>query len=448
MFPDQRVEHTKYGVTIRRTLVISPAQAQKIPRNRAARDAHDPYLALRSRDFRLLLIGRFIATLGEQMVNIAIGWELYERTHSALSLGLVGLVQIIPIFALSLPAGHVADQRNRKHIILCMLGLLTTCALGLALLSATHGALPLIYLCLFGIGITHTFYDPAISALISGVVPKRSFANAATWSSSVWQLASVAGPALGGLIIGIFRSATLVYVLETVACLLVFVLFFQIRYQRSAAFPVRVTKKKATLATLVEGVDFVLRTKIILAAITLDLFAVLLGGATTLLPIYAKDILHVGPVGLGWLRAMPSIGAVLMAVTLAHLPPMRRAGRTLLLSVGGFGLTTIIFGLSRSFPLSLAMLFLLGSLDNISVVIRATLMLLRTPDAMRGRVSAVNSVFVGASNELGGFESGATAAAFGPILSVVGGGIGTLLVVLLVAYAWPEMRRLTTLSGT
>ncbi|HKD75794.1 MAG TPA: MFS transporter, partial [Ktedonobacterales bacterium] len=402
-------------------------------------EAHDPYLALHYRDFRLLLAGRFVATMGEQMLNVAIGWELYQRTNSALALGFVGLVQVAPVIALALPAGQIADRFNRKMVIGSAIGMLTLSALGLALLSSTRGPLPLVYVCLLAFGIGDAFYTPASSAFISQVIPATVFGNAATWSSSSWQLAAVLGPALGGFVIAWQHGATTVYVLEAVATVIYLLLLVQIRSRHQ---PVRTSDQAKGFAALVEGVNFVRSTKVILAAITLDLFAVLFGGATTLLPIFARDILHVGPVGLGWMRALPSIGAVLMAVTLAHLPPFPRAGRTLLLAVAGFGAATIIFGVSRWFPLSLAMLFLLGALDNISVVMRSTLMLVRTPDAMRGRVSAVNSVFVGMSNQLGGFESGVTAAILTPTLSVIGGGIGTIVVVIAVALIWPQIRRL------
>jgi MFS family permease len=402
---------------------------------------HDPYQALRFRDFRLLFIGTFIATIGEQMINVAIGWELYERTGSALALGWVGLVQIIPVILLSLPAGQLADRFSRKRIVMVTQVILALASVGLTALSFTHGALILIYGCLLLIGGAVAFNNPASSTLIPQIVPEGTYANAATWSSSSWQLASVLGPALGGFVIALSHSATLVYGLNAGASLLFVILLFPVGGGRRVVRAVEAT----TTGSLLEGVRFLRRSQIILAAITLDLFAVLLGGATTLLPIYARDILHVGPAGLGWLRAAPSIGAVCISLSIAHFPPFKKTGRTLLLAVAGFGLATFIFGVSRSFWLSLLMLFLLGGLDNISVVIRSTLLLTRTPDAMRGRVAAVNTLFVGASNELGGFESGLAAQLFGPVIAVSAGGIGTILVVLLVALLWPEMRRLGVL---
>lgn len=403
--------------------------------------SHDPYAALREGNFRLLLTGQLITSLTGQMVSFAIAWELWLRTHSAFALGLVGLVQVVPIILLALPGGHVADQYNRKKVIAITQVLLAACSLGLALLSFFQGSLLLIYLCLLGIGISRAFNDPVVSTLLPGTVSPNLFATAVTWWSSTSQIASIIGPAIAGLLATFLKRLTLVYALDALGALTFLVLISLIKGR-----PLALARKAATLESLKEGVRFIRREKVILAAITLDMFAVLLGGAVTLLPIYATDILKVGPQGLGLMRAAPSVGALVMALLLAHRPPLQRAGRSLLLAVTGFGLATIVFGLSASFWLSIAMLALLGGLDNISVVIRRSLILTRTPDEMRGRISAVNSIFIGASNELGGFESGLTAGLFGPILSVVGGGIGTLLVVLSVAKIWPEMRRLKTLD--
>lgn len=411
---------------------------EKMPTNRK-----DPYAALRYPDFRLLFAGRFIATLGEQIVSFSVGWELWLRTHSELALGLVGLVQVLPVIFLSLPAGHVADRYNRKRIVMITLVFLSLCSLGLALISFNQGPIPLIYLCLLGIGIARAFNNPAVSALLPQTVPPEEFTSAATWSSSAWQLAAIVGPSAAGLAVALLNGVGVNYLFQMAGC---FIFIGLLLMMGGRELPL--SKKAATLESLAEGVRFIRDTKEILAAITLDMFAVLFGGAVTLLPVFATDILKVGPRGLGLLRAAPSIGALLMALTLTHLPPFRRAGRTLLLAVTGFGIATIVFGLSTNFWLSMVMLVLLGGLDNISVVIRSTLLLVRTPDEMRGRASAVNSIFIGASNELGGFESGATAAIFGPILSVVGGGIGTLIVVVAVAKAWPEIRNLKSLNVT
>lgn len=403
---------------------------------------HDPYVALRFRDYRLLIFGRFVATLGDQMAAVAIGWELYERTGSALSLGLVGLVQIIPVILLVLPAGHVVDRSHRKGITMISEMTVAICAFGLALLTHTSGSLVVVYALLFYIAVVQAFGGPATSAMLPQTVPPEAYANAATWSSSAWQFASVFGPALGGLIIALRHSATLVFVFQAMAALFFFVLLLAIRVRH-----IQRAKEPTSLKSMMAGAVFIWRTKVMLAAATLDMFAVLLGGATALLPVYAKDILRVGPEGLGWLRAGPSIGALATIFIIAYLPPFKHAGRTLLLAVAGFGIATIIFGLSTWFPLSMVMLILLGAFDSINVVIRQTLFLVYTPDQMRGRTSAVNSVFVGSSNQLGEFESGIAASLFGPVIAVVAGGIGTILVVLSVARIWPEVRRLGSLGA-
>ncbi|MBK8617340.1 MAG: MFS transporter [Anaerolineales bacterium] len=402
---------------------------------------HDPYAALRFFDFRLLLTGRFITSFGSEMVSFAIAWELWLRTHSAFALGLVGLVQVVPVILLSLPAGHVADQYNRRRIVLITQLSLGMCALGLAYLSYTEGPLVLVYLCLFGMGVSRAFNDPASSTLVPETVPPHLFSSAATWNSSTWHIASILGPTAAGIVVAFAGNVTYIYLFEVIGAIT-----FTILLSRIKGKPLPLARKSATWSALIEGFKFMRDTKVILAAITLDMFAVLFGGAVALLPIYATDILHVGPQGMGVMRAAPSIGALLMAFAIAHLPPMKNAGKTLLWAVTGFGIATIIFGLSTSFLLSVAMLGLLGGLDNISVVIRGTLLLTHTPDEMRGRISGVNSIFIGISNELGSFESGFAAALLGPVIAVVGGGICTILVVLIAAKAWPEMRDLKTLD--
>ncbi|MGE5249110.1 MAG: MFS transporter [Bacteroidota bacterium] len=407
-----------------------------------AQAPRDPYAALRLRDFRLLFAGRIITSFGNQMLSFAIGWELWLRTRSTFALGMVGLVQVIPVILLSLPGGHVADQHNRKRIVLFTQILLASCSLALAYLSWTRGSLLLIYLCLLGIGTARAFNDPAAATLLPQTVPPALFTSAATWSSSAWQIAAILGPAAAGVIAAWLNSVTVIYVFDALAAFTFLVLISLIRGRQLALAP-----KAATLDSLAEGWRFIRGTRVLLAAITLDMFAVLLGGAVTLLPVYATDILQVGAPGLGILRAAPSIGAIMVAVTLAHLPPFTRAGRTLLVAVTGFGLATIVFGLSRSFWVSVLMLGLLGGLDNISVVIRHTMMLTRVPDEMRGRASAVNNIFIGASNELGGFESGAVASLVGPVASVVLGGIGTVLVVAAISRLFPEVVVMKTLEG-
>jgi MFS family permease len=402
---------------------------------------HDAYAALRHRDFRLILAAGILDTIGAEMVAVAVGWELYERTGSELDLGLVGLVLAIPVVALSLPAGQAADHFSRRGIVIVTQAMLAMASLGLAFVSFLQGPIPLVYGCVGLAGVANAFAFPARWALLPQLVPAEDFNNAITWRSSAWQVAAAIGPALGGLVLALGRGATPAYIVDIVACLLVIGLMTRIRARRHSR-----PTEPISWRTLIAGWQFVRRTELILATITLDLFAVLLGGAVTLLPVYAKTILHVGPTGLGWLRAAPSIGALSMAVCLAHRPPLRRAGPALLLAVAGFGVATIVFGLSRNVWLSLAMLFLTGAFDNISVVVRATLVQMLTPDFLRGRVSAVNSIFIGLSNELGGFESGLVAKYVGAVRSVVLGGIGTIVVVFGITARWPQVARLGRLD--
>jgi MFS family permease len=402
-----------------------------------------PYAVLRNRDFLLYLIGRLVASFGQQMLTVAVGWELYERTHSALALGLVGLTQMAPMLLLTLPAGHLADTRNRKRIILWMVSAIAASSAGLTLVSALQLDVIWTYLCLLIAGIARTFLWPASQAFLPQLVSRQIFSRAVTWNTGAFHLSSVAGPAAGGALIGLTHQAAVVYGLNAVAAVICLILIVLVRSQRAAA-----TSEPMTVKSLLAGFRFVFSTRIIFGTITLDLFAVLLGGATALLPVYAKDILGTDASGLGVLQAALPAGSVLCALILAHRPPMERAGRALLWSVVVFGLATIAFGFSRWFWFSFAMLFLCGAADNVSVVVRHTLVQLLTRDEMRGRVSAVNSLFIGTSNELGGFESGLVAHLFGPVFSVVSGGVGTIVVVIAVALIWPEIRRYGRLDGT
>lgn len=398
--------------------------------------AHDPYAVLRNRNLALYLLGRFLGSLGQQMLTVAVGWELYERTNSAFALGMVGLTQMLPMVLFTLPAGHVADNHNRKRIILAMNFVIACASAGLTLISLHKADVFWIYSCLFAAGTARTFLWPASSAFMPQLVSRQQFSRAVTWSSGSFQLSSVAGPAAGGALIALAHHAAPVYAANALASLFCLLLVGFIRYDHVVA-----VREKMTLKSLIVGFKFVFATRVILGTITLDLFAVLLGGATALLPVYAKDILKVGPTGLGFLQAALPLGSLACALFLAHRPPLQKAGRALLWAVGFFGLATVAFGFSRSFWLSLGMLFLCGATDNVSVVVRHTLVQLLTPDEKRGRVSAVNSLFIGTSNELGGFESGMVANWFGPVAAVVSGGLGTVLVVLAVALFWPEIRR-------
>ena len=394
--------------------------------------SHDPYSALRVAGFRWYLCGWVLSIMGQQLQSVAVGWEIFLRTNRTSSLGWVGLVQALPVMILALPAGQLADWANRRIVVATMQFLAAAGSAALAYVTWQHGSISAMYGLLAAAATCGALSGPARSALLPQIVSVDKFANAVSWYSSLFQVASVAGPALGGLIIA--RATWPAFVIDALcaASYGVFIIFIPMQ-------PSTQRREPPSLANLAAGIHFVRESKIILATITLDLFAVLLGGATYLLPAVAKQILHVDSFGYGCLRAAPAIGAFLMALFLAHRAPMKKAGVAMLWAVAGFGAATIVFGLSRNYWLSLAMLFLTGAFDNISVLVRHTLVQILTPDDMRGRVSAVNNVFINASNELGGFESGMTASLFGTIPSIVGGGIGTIIVVLLTAWAWPQV---------
>ena len=370
------------------------------------------------------------------MQKVAIGWEIYERTHSAIHLGYAGLMQFFPQVLFMLFAGHIADTYNRKRVFMLALACNAAAAAGLALNAARGGSIYVLYGCLFAYGTARAFIMPSRQAFLPGIVPLEIFSTAVSWNSSGFEISSMAGPAIGGLLIGAFQSPTLVYTINAIGQFIFIALLAGIAYKNRIG-----AKQPLSLSSFSAGFRYVWKAKVVLSAIVLDMFGVLLGGATALMPIYAKDILQVGPRGLGWLMAAPSIGAFSMAMIQAHRRPLQKAGRTLLLAVAGFGTVTVVFGLSKSFWLSMVMLFLLGSCDNISVVVRLTLVQVLTPDDMRGRVSALNALFIGTSNELGAFESGLVANFFGPIFSVVSGGIGTIVTVVLMAWLSPELRR-------
>ena len=371
------------------------------------------------------------------MINVAVGWMLYERTGDAWALGLVGAVELAPVLLLMIVAGNAADRYPRRNIGIFAHAMLTLVATGLALVSAANGSLWVIYSLLALVGTARAFASPSVNTILPQLLAPAEFANANAWLSSTFQLAAITGPAIGGLLIALTGSATLAFALAAVGQVVFVVALSTMPVRRP---PPATSRHRA--GDVFAGFRFVRNNPLFLAAITLDLFAVLFGGAVALLPVFAKDILAVGPAGLGWLRAAPAVGALTMALVTTRLQPWQRPGRILLLVVAGFGLATIGFGLSRSFPLSMACLFLTGVFDNVSVVIRLTLEQTITPDHLRGRVSAINYVFVGFSNEFGAFESGATAALLGPTLSVIGGGLATLLVVSIVRAAWPQLFRI------
>lgn len=404
----------------------------------------DRYSALRIPDFRLYVIGRFIASFGQQMLGTAIGWELYDRTHSKLALAFVGLSQIVPLLLLTLPAGHVADQKDRRRIIIWMEVLTALGCVGLALVSWFQAPVGWTYLFLVVSAVARSFLWPASSAFLPLIVPRAELPAAIAWNSGSFQISAALGPPIGGLIIALTHRPSFVYGFNVFAAFACAVLLWYVRTRPDAPFQPR----KMTLANLGAGLRFVFSTRIILATITLDLFAVLLGGATALMPVYASDILHVDAWYLGLLQAALPIGSAMMAFFLAHRPPMQRAGHNLLLAVAGFGLATIVFGFSTTFWLSFAMMFACGAMDNISVVVRQTLVQILTPDELRGRVSAINMLFIGTSNEFGEFESGVVANWFGPVFAVVGGGIGTILVVIATAVIWPDLRKFGRMDGS
>jgi MFS family permease len=435
---------------------------ENLPDEPVAKSAGETaYSVLRNADFSRYLIGRFVASLGQQMLVAAIDWELYHRTGSALSLAFVGLAIMIPMILCTLPAGHCADVFNRKTIILTATLALAAASLGLTLASALSLNVTWIYFFLAIIGAARTFLWPASAAFVPGLVPRNQFARAVTFNSGTFQFSCVVGPAVCGLVILLaHQKAWPVYALNVMASIACFALVLPIKHTHQAK-----SAEPFSARTLIEGFRFVYQSKIILGVITLDLLAVLLGGSVSLLPIFAKDIFHASPAGFGWLRAAMSIGAVVCVFVLAHRPPLQKAGRAMLWSVTIFGVATILFGLANInclgqwlalpgafwFWFSFAMLALAGAVDNVSVVVRQTLVQILTPDEKRGRVSAVNSLFIGTSNELGGFESGVVANWFGKamghsnatgaIISTVSGGIGTILVVLAVAWIWPEIRK-------
>lgn len=401
----------------------------------------DALSGLRVPYVRRFALGRMAAVMGSQIVNTAVGYELYERTHDAWALGLVGLVELIPVLLLMLPAGHASDRFARRNIAIAAHTLLCVTSLGLAFVSIQGASVGWVYALLSLIGVARAFSSPSVGTILPQLVGAEQLVNANAWLSSSFELASISGPAVAGLLIAWSGHSLSAYVAAAVGQL-GFVAMLATLPRRDPPPRTQALDRRELFA----GFRFVRKQPIFLAAITLDLFAVLLGGAVALLPVFAKDVLHVGPVGLGWLRAAPSIGAFSMSLLTTRLPPWKRPGHTLLLAVAGFGLATIGFGLSRDLTLSLVCLFFTGVFDAVSVVVRVTLEQMITPDHLRGRVSAINFVFIGFSNELGSFESGATAALFGPVASVVGGGIGTLLVVATVTLLWPALKDLPPLS--
>jgi len=407
-------------------------------------ERHDPYVSLRNRNYLWYLASLIVLTLGTMIQATVVAWQVYAITKDPLSLGLVGLAEAIPFVGAALYAGHVADRHDRKLLSLAAIGVQTAAAAGLLLYTvkseALGGGVAPIYALAFVSGVSRSFLQPARTALGAELVPRETYANAVAWRSSIWQFGAVVGPALGGVIYG-FAGAVMAYAVEAALCLLGLALFALIAYERRP----RTAREGSIGENLTVGIRFLLKQPELLGAQLLDLFSVLFGGAPALLPIFTSEILRVGPEGLGVLRAAPAVGAVLMSIVLAHRH-LRRAGRTLLLCVAGFGLCWVFFALSKSFWLSLVLLAVSGMLDEVSVVIRSTLLTLRTPEHLLGRVSAVNQIFIGSSNEIGSFESGVAARLLGTVNSVIFGGLMTLGVVGVTAWKIPALRDLDELS--
>lgn len=380
-----------------------------------------------------MLAGLFLGNFGMQMLSVAVSWDLYAQTKSALVLGNVGFVQVAPFILFAFFAGHVADRYDRRRTMIQAQILFLTASV---MLIAAPRSVAVIYGCLFLTAFGRAFQWPARQALLPHVVEEGTLGNAITWNSSVQEFSSVSGPAAAGLVIAAAGSHA-VYIIQGICAFLTLLLFAGLRYRSKPS----VDAPGPTAKSLLEGMQFVRDNKLILSAISLDLFAVLFGGATALLPIYAVDILHAGASGLGWLRGASSVGSVTMALILAHSPKIHQAGKALLWTVAGFGAATIAFGVSRSFALSLVMLVLVGAFDNVSVVLRQSLIQTKTPDYVKGRVLAFSSIFISSSNQFGAVESGWTAAWLGTMPSVAGGGVATIVVVLICAAISPQLRR-------
>jgi MFS family permease len=406
---------------------------------------HDPYASLRLPACRWYVVSLFTMTVAAQIQVIVVSWQIYDVTRDPLSLGLIGLAEALPFIGVALYAGHVADVSNRQRVSVIGLFVLVVCGLVLLGLSLSPAGVRHIwpfYAVIAVSGLARSFLGPARQALGAEIVTRDLYHNAISWRSSTWQAAAVIGPAAGGLLYG-FGGPRVAYVVQAVLMTLAFFAFARIEYAHSSRESIDALP---LMRSLTAGLRFVFSQPVLLGALTLDLFSVLLGGAEALLPVFADQILHVGPQGLGILRAAPALGAVVMAIALAHRPPFRRAGPTLLLAVAGFALCIVGFGLSRSFLLSSALLLLSGMFDNISVLIRSTLVQTLTPPDLLGRVSSVNSIFIGSSNEIGAFESGVAARLLGTVPAVVLGGLASLGVVGLVAALIPRLRAMRSIG--
>jgi len=394
-------------------------------------------------DFAVYQLARFFIVAGLEMQSVAVGWQIYEITKRPLDLGLVGLAQFTPGILLFLVSGHAADRFDRRKLLIACYAGFSICS-GLLLFSALRGmhAIYPIYSVVVLIGVVRSFNGPVSRAMLPQIVPQEHFQNAVAWNGSVNQCGTILGPSLGGLIYAVSKGPSAVYTMAMLAAVGAIICMVRIRLRVKAR-----PREQFTLKTILAGLHYIRERKIVLGSISLDLFAVLLGGAVALLPVYAREILKTGPWGLGLLRSSPAIGAVSMAVLIAHRPLRSRIGATMLWCEAGFGIFTILFGISRSLIFSMLALLFVGAMDMVSVVVRGTLVQLATPDEMRGRVNAVEMIFIGASNEVGQFESGLTAQWLGAVPAVVLGGIGTLIVTALCAWSFPELRRVDQITS-
>ncbi|MBX4926807.1 MFS family permease [Rhizobium binae] len=401
----------------------------------------DRFAAFRHSSYTRFFFARFLLSFSQQIVSVAVGWQMYDQTGKAIYLGLIGLVQFLPSLLLILVTGSVADRHNRRAIAaLCSL-VSALCTLALLIMTATDTFAPWpVFAVLLIFGIERAFMSPAVQSLAPNLVPEHALSNAIAWNSSSWQLAAITGPVIGGLLYGV--SATTAYTVAVIFSILGAGLLFMIPKPEQ-----KTVGEAKSWAMILGGFSFIRAEKVVLGAISLDLFAVLLGGATALLPIFARDILTLGPWGLGLLRAAPGLGAIVMAIFLAAYPLKHRAGLYMFIGVALFGLGTIIFGVSSNTEVSIAALAVMGAADMVSVYVRESLIALWTPDQLRGRVNAVNMVFVGASNELGEFRAGTMASIFGAVPAVVIGGIGTLVVAAIWASRFPKLRRIDSLDA-
>ncbi|MCL4481896.1 MAG: MFS transporter [Bacteroidetes bacterium] len=407
--------------------------------------SNEAFEVMHNRNFRLFLMFRFFMTSATLMQSVVVGWLLYNITKDVLSLGMIGLTEVIPQVSIALFAGHFVDIWDRKKIIFYTTFLLLFGSIILLVYSLPaydfhrmFGVVP-IFVTIFLTGLTRGILMPANTALLGQLVPRKLLTGAATWNSTVWQVGAVTGPAIGGLVYGFFGVIPALSLVLFFYLLCTVLLLFIKSPGKIVVLP---GSTEGIFARMREGIHYVFKNQILLGAFTLDMFAVLFGGAVAMLPVFASDVLKVGPEGLGILRACPAIGAIMMSVVLTFYPPVKRSGRLLLFSIVGFGLSMIVFALSKNFYLSAFVLFLSGVFDDVSVVIRASILQLFTSDEMKGRVAAVNSIFIGSSNELGAFESGVTARLMGLIPSVVFGGVMTLLVVTFAAVKSPTLRKL------